>query len=167
MFYRTVALLLAAAPALAQQAGIPIPEMARIPAGEFSMGAEDGATWEKPVHRVDVSDFWIGKRPVTYEQYRGFRPDHPLPDGVAPASPVTGVNWHDAVAYCEWLSAAMGHTFRLPTEAEWEKAVRGGLEGKKYPWGDEAPVSEDVHRYERCKCRGQGDQRQHCKRLAH
>ena len=107
------------------------------------MGAEDGATWEKPVHRVDVSDFWIGKRPVTYEQYRGFRPDHPLPDGVAPASPVTGVNWHDAVAYCEWLSAAMGHTFRLPTEAEWEKAVRGGLEGKKYPWGDEAPVSED------------------------
>ena len=117
--------------------------MARIPAGQFSMGAEDGATWEKPVHPVDVSEFWIGKRPVTYEQYRGFRPDHPLPDGVAPNSPVTAVSWNDAVAYCEWLSAVMGHAFRLPTEAEWEKAIRGGLEGKKYPWGDEPPVAED------------------------
>ena len=117
--------------------------MTRIPAGQFLMGVEDGATWEKPVHPVDVSEFWIGKRPVTYEQYRGFRPDHPLPDGVAPNSPVTSVSWNDAVAYCEWLSAAMGHAFRLPTEAEWEKAIRGGLEGKNYPWGDEPPVAED------------------------
>jgi formylglycine-generating enzyme required for sulfatase activity len=50
--------------------------------------------------------------------------------------PVTLVRWDDAVAYCAWLSASSGRAFRLPTEAEWEKAARGGVEGKRYPWGD-------------------------------
>lgn len=50
--------------------------------------------------------------------------------------PVTLVRWADAVAYCAWLSGATGHPFRLPTEAEWEKAARGGLQGQRYPWGD-------------------------------
>jgi formylglycine-generating enzyme required for sulfatase activity len=50
--------------------------------------------------------------------------------------PVTLVRLEDAVAYCAWLSGATGRIVRLPTEAEWEKAARGGLEGKRYPWGD-------------------------------
>jgi len=50
--------------------------------------------------------------------------------------PVTLVRWEDASAYCAWLSGATGRLIRLPTEAEWEKAARGGLEGKRYPWGD-------------------------------
>ena len=50
--------------------------------------------------------------------------------------PVTLVRWDDAVAYCSWLTAATGRRFRLPTEAEWEKAARGGLKGQVYPWGD-------------------------------
>lgn len=50
--------------------------------------------------------------------------------------PVTLVRWQDAVAYCAWLSENSGRTFRLPTEAEWEKAARGGLKGRRYPWGD-------------------------------
>ena len=143
MFYRIVALLLGVAAAFGQQEGVLIPETARVPAGEFLMGSEDGATWEKPVHPVELSLYWVGKRPVTYEQYGVFRPDHTLAEGVAHTSPVTGVSWHDAVAYCEWLSGKTGHSFRLPTEAEWEKAIRGGLEGKKYPWGEEPPVPED------------------------
>jgi formylglycine-generating enzyme len=50
--------------------------------------------------------------------------------------PVTLVRWEDATAYCAWLSGAASRTVRLPTEAEWEKAARGGLEGKRYPWGN-------------------------------
>ena len=50
--------------------------------------------------------------------------------------PVTLVRYDDAAAYCRWLSARTGKPFRLPTEAEWEKAARGGTESKRYPWGD-------------------------------
>jgi formylglycine-generating enzyme required for sulfatase activity len=50
--------------------------------------------------------------------------------------PVTLVRWEDASAYCAWLSDRSGRAFRLPTEAEWEKAARGGLRGMRYPWGD-------------------------------
>ena len=61
-------------------------------------------------------------------------------DGDPPADrgdhPVTLVRYDDAAAYCAWLSAVSGKPFRLPTEAEWEKAARGGVESKRYPWGD-------------------------------
>jgi formylglycine-generating enzyme len=63
---------------------------------------------------------WIGGQPPQNRQ----------------SHPVTLVRWDDASAYCRWLSQAIGRPVRLPTEAEWEKAARGGLEGKRYPWGD-------------------------------
>src|SRR6185503_18954867 len=55
--------------------------------------------------------------------------------------PVVLVRYDDALAYCRWLSDALGRVVRLPTEAEWEKAARGGVEGRRYPWGDDIDPS--------------------------
>jgi hypothetical protein len=147
MFYQirlALSLCLVAGALQAQSA----PPMVRIPAGPFLMGSAEGAIWEKPVHEVHVSAFEISKRPVTLSEYRAFRPSHPNPTGLpenvdAGSSPVTGISWEDANAYCEWLTEGTGRRYRMPTEAEWEKAIRGGLEGKRYPWGDDPPVPAD------------------------
>jgi len=133
--------LAAGAGAFAQQPGLPVPETVPIPAGEFLMGSEEGAIWEQPVHKVRVSAFRIGKQPVTNREFQAFRPEHPATGG--PEDPVKDVSWHDAQEYCRWLSAQTGKPYRLPTEAEWERAIRGGLEQKTYPWGDEPPFPED------------------------
>jgi len=73
-------------------------------------------------------------------QFRAYGQPYVWLDSDAPKDrldhPVTLVRWEDAIAYCAWLSGATGRIARLPTEAEWEKAARGGLEGKRYPWGD-------------------------------
>lgn len=117
------------------------------------MGSADGAAWEQPVHDVEISAFAIGKRPVTNAEFRAFRHGHRSATNANDEAPVTDVSWEDATAYCRWLSARTGETYRLPTEAEWERAARGGLAQKKYPWGDEAPdvlaaPTADGHRAE-------------------
>jgi formylglycine-generating enzyme required for sulfatase activity len=134
----------------AQVAGSLVPEVVSIPAGSFQMGSETGGEDEKPVHEVSVDGFDIGRLLVTNMQYKAFcdatnrpYPIDPLEWGNYfkgyPDHPVVMVSWEDAVAYCEWLSNVTGLKYRLPTEAEWEYAARGGLAGKKYPWGDEEP----------------------------
>ncbi|MEZ5393910.1 MAG: SUMF1/EgtB/PvdO family nonheme iron enzyme [Bryobacterales bacterium] len=143
MLQRAIALtaaLLAAATmrvALGQSARETSPQLADVPAGEFSMGSDIGGSWEKPVHKVRTPAFEIGERPVSNGEFRRFRSDHSSPGDNADSAPVTGVSWEDAHAYCEWLSQASGATYSIPSEARWERAVRGGLEQKKYPWGDE------------------------------
>ncbi len=118
--------------------------MVLIPAGTFTMGSNDGESDEKPPHQVSVAAFYMDKYEVTVAQYQKFLAANPAqtkPDNWTEQSqnanrPVVYVSWHDAVKYCEWLSKQRGKRVRLPTEAEWEYAARGGLSGKKYPWGD-------------------------------
>jgi formylglycine-generating enzyme required for sulfatase activity len=63
-----------------------------------------------------------------------------------PQQPVVAVSWFDAATYCAWLSAATSSHYRLPTEAEWERAARGAAEGRMFPWGDDPPMSRaDYH----------------------
>jgi formylglycine-generating enzyme required for sulfatase activity len=126
-------------------------ELVRVPAGEFLMGSdlakdEKVDDWERPQHRVYLSEFYIGKYPVTNGQYAAFvkatqheAPGHWRGGEIPPGKenhPVVYVSWHDAVAFCQWLSQETDQSFRLPTEAEWEKAARG-TDGRIYPWGNE------------------------------
>jgi formylglycine-generating enzyme required for sulfatase activity len=136
-----------------------------VPAGSFKMGDNigDGESRERPVHTVDIDAFYVGKYEITNGEWRKFRHDPGYEDpkfwpsgrvvpktqvpywtqannhgGGTPDSdnyPVLGVNWDSAVAYCNWLSAKTGKKYRLPTEAEWEKAARG-TDQRKYPWGN-------------------------------
>ena len=110
----------------------------------FSMGSENGADDERPVHRVWVDAFEIAATQVSNAEYARFveATGHPPPlcwkdaNFNDPLQPVVAVSWLDAVRYCEWLGA------RLPTEAEWECAARGGAVGMLYPWGDNAPYDK-------------------------
>ena len=118
-----------------------------ISAGSFLMGSHGYSPNEGPVHRVWIDPFALAKLPVTRREYALFATATsralPIfwdePEFQHPYQPVVGANWFDAVAYCEWLSAVSARSYRLPTEAEREKAARGGLEGSTYPWGAELP----------------------------
>ncbi len=125
-----------------------IPALITIPSGFFLMGCDTGQDNEKPVHRVWIDEFLLAACQVSNAEYARFLLDTrsaPPPfwndsNFNHPQQPVVGVSWHEAIHYCEWLSARTGRRFRLPTEAEWERAARGGRE-ELYPWGDAAPQS--------------------------
>lgn len=146
----------------------------RIPAGEFLMGTADAGADERPVHRVFISEFFMGRFAITNDEYARFikATGHPAPslrdlpliatggrdavfkelaapylwEGENPppghgSHPVVLVSFDDAAGYCRWLSDSTERVVRLPTEAEWEKAARGGVEANRYPWGDEIDAS--------------------------
>ena len=108
-------------------------KLVEIPAGEFLMGQVDGRECdERFVHQVQITTpFHMAECPVTNAQYEAFDPDHKRLRGIRGVSngddeAVNYVSWHDAVAFCKWLSEKEGQTYRLPTEAEWEYACRAG-----------------------------------------
>jgi formylglycine-generating enzyme required for sulfatase activity len=140
-----------------------------IPAGPFLMGNDYGSEFayrsEGPQRTVTLSEYTIGKYPVTVGEYREFMDaggylhrqywtdegwEWREKEGIKEPKnwhepiwtgddrlPVAGVSWHEASAYCQWLSELRGHPVRLPTAAEWEKAARG-TDGRIWPWGNEA-----------------------------
>lgn len=120
-----------------------------IPAGEFMMGCAAGQDEERPIHKVWVDAFELAARQVRNRDYALFleATGHPAPkhwsdeDFNHPDQPVVAVSWIEAVKYCDWASSRDGRKVRLPTEAEWERAARGGREGALYVWGDEPPCA--------------------------
>lgn len=118
-------------------------ELSRIPAGRFVMGSVSGSADELPLAETAIETaFWMGTWEITNEQFALFDPEHDsryidrsgkdhngrgFPVN-GPQQPVIRITWHQAMAFCDWLSEKTGKQFTLPTEAEWEWACRAGTE---------------------------------------
>lgn len=112
----------------------------RIPGGTFTMGSTQDP-FAAPEHRVTVAPFLMGRHEVTFDQYAKFSAStgNPIPadNGWGFGSrPVTKITWNEAMAFAKWLSEKTGKKYRLPSEAEWEFAARGGAT-TRYPWGEQ------------------------------
>ncbi len=140
-----------------------------VPTGEFTMGSTDGLDNERPLRKIHLDGYWMGKFPVTVAQFTLFveatefvtdaengmgswqwseedRGWIVQKDGSwknpyfqqGDDHPVVSVSWNDSVAYCQWLSEKLGAHGELPTAAQFEKGARG-IDGRKYPWGNQKP----------------------------
>ena len=139
------------------------PEMVWLPAGRFLMGSPDGDEmghdYERPRHEVRIArSFAIGRFPVTFAEYDRFCADagrkQPQDQGWGrDRRPAINVSWEDAVAYCVWLSAQTGRTYRLPSEAQWEYACRAGTQ-TRWSCGDDDKALGD-HAWFKANAAGQ------------
>lgn len=112
--------------------------MVQLPDGEFRMGHPEH---RKPVHQVRVSSFWIASTEVTNKQYDMLVKGHKRPaESLGDNDPVTGITRDQAEEFARLLSEKEGKPYRLPTDAEWEYAARGGLDQKDFPWGDNTGI---------------------------
>ena len=124
-------------------------KLIRIAPGSFVMGSDDGDWDEQPVHQVTITrPFLIATTEVTNVQYEQFDPSHRKYRGARGVSndddeAVVCVSWHDAMAFCKWLSRKEGKPYRLPTEAEWEYACRAGT-SHDVPYGRHAARDHSI-----------------------
>jgi formylglycine-generating enzyme required for sulfatase activity len=105
-------------------------DLVKIPGGTFQMGSNEYKD-EQPIHSVTVAPFWLGKFPVTQEQYEAVMGTNPS-NFKGAKRPVETVSWNDAVAFCQCLGEKLGNQYRLPNEAEWEYACRVGTKTPFY-----------------------------------
>jgi formylglycine-generating enzyme len=125
------------------------PTLVSIPEGWFLMGSGSGQDCERPIHRVWVDAFRLAATQVTNTDYESFlRATGAQPPPFwndqnfnHPRQPVAGASWFEADRYCQWLRSQTGRAYRLPAEAEWERAARGSVEQGQFPWGDDRPQS--------------------------
>ena len=143
---------------LAEKRVLPPDGMVLIPAGEFFMGTEDGLPDARPMHRPQLSSFWIDQYEVTNAEYRRClqagiclppKDRQAFDDSLRGQHPVTNVTWAQARAFCQWRGR------RLPTEAEWEKAARG-TDGRRYPWGNSEEVIKSLVKEQTVRSNGNG-----------
>lgn len=147
-----------------------IDSLCTIPEGDFLMGSPE-FDFGLPLHRVALSQFRMGKTPVTVAMWQEYvfhlglsMPSEPSPQfeggrkfnigWTDKAHPIVKVDWYDCQKYADWASKVGGVKLSLPSEAQWEYASRGGLEGKKYPWGNEFDRSKLWCSYEKYGDRG-------------
>ena len=114
-------------------------KMVKVEGGTFQMGAtseqgSDAFDWEKPVHSVTLSDYYIGQTEVTQELWEAVMGSNPSYFTGDNRRPVEKVSWDDCQEFIEKLNRLTGKNFRLPTEAEWEYAARGGNKSKGYKY---------------------------------
>jgi formylglycine-generating enzyme len=123
------------------------PAMVHVPGGWFWMGCEAGRDDEKPLHRVWVDAFELGTYQVTNEEYACFLAATGYPEPLCwndanfnhKRMPVVAISWHEAASYSKWLGRATSKSYRLPSEAEWERAARAEADNSLYPSGNEPP----------------------------
>jgi formylglycine-generating enzyme required for sulfatase activity len=120
-------------------------EFVWVPGGCFQMGSNNGGGDEKPIHKVCIDGFWIGKYEVTQKQWGKIMNKNPsrFPEGwfkIGGKYPVENVSWDDCQEFIRKLNAETSSEFRLPTEAEWEYACRSGGQVEKYSGGDDVDL---------------------------
>ena len=121
-------------------------EMVFVQGGTFQMGSNEEDD-EKPIHSVTVSGFYMGRYEVTQAQWRNVMGSNPSEFKDCDNCPVENVSWNDVQEYIQKLNQKTGKTYRLPTEAEWEFAAKGGVKSKGYIYAGSNTVS-DVAEYE-------------------